>query len=466
MEGALQSLIDEYKVDAFDALHFKLIREKSDLQDGESFNPEMTHQIFGESEKIFGYKDLDVTVAVMAGSLSTYVDIKYSEKISPNLSKGVEPDDIIKEMSKIYDEKLITSEADFWKTFEEELNFRPFGTLKSGYTLSKGGHAHEFVIYHVDQSADNFEEFTKYHKRMEPFLMYFIDGSSFITLDENWSFYILYEKFTSHSSPEKRYALVGFLTVYAFYAFPEHVRPRVSQALILPPFRGMGHATRLLESVYDDFVPLPKVIDITVEEPSPEFQRLRDFLDCKRCLQLDECLRQIRSAIASSAALATNGRVAGEDEEVPSCPKRRRTSAMALAATANPAAPFVCVAKERLKLCRKQAYRVYDILRLFLLPRNNPEAENKYKNALKERTKIIYRRVNVKSMYTDPTSASANGDMEKRAESLLMTTLMDQQLEQEVNALADALWDSYSNVVRKLDEAIKAGDFTVNENFP
>ncbi|VDN08861.1 unnamed protein product [Dibothriocephalus latus] len=403
MESALQPIIEEYKVDAFDALHFKLIpiykrplndlivREKSDLEAGESFNPEMTHQIFGESEKIFGYKDLSVTIAVMAGSLSTYVDIKYSEKISPNLSKGVEPDDIVKEMSKIYDEKLITSEAGFWETFGEELSFRPFGTLKSGYTLNKGGHAHEFVIYHVDQTADNFDEFTKYHKRMEPFLMYFIDGSSFITLDENWSFYILYEKFTSHSSPEKRYALVGFLTMYAFYAFPEHVRPRVSQVLILPPFRGMGHATRLLEVVYDDFVPLPKVIDITVEEPSPDFQRLRDFLDCKRCLQLNECLQQIKSAITSSNAPATNGRSVGADGDANSCPKRRRTSAVVPAVSVNPAAPFVCVAKEKLKLCKKQAYRVYDILRLFLLPRNNPDAEAKYKNALKERTKIIYR---------------------------------------------------------------------------
>ncbi|VDM03087.1 unnamed protein product [Schistocephalus solidus] len=264
-----------------------IVREKSDLQEGESFNPEMTHQIFGERLEC---------------------DCRY---------------DIIKEM--------------------KELNFRPFGTLKSG-------HAHEFVIYHVDQSADNFDEFIKYHERMEPFLIYFIDGSSFITLDENWSFYIF--------SPEKRYGLVGFLTVYAFYAFPEHVRPRISQALILPPFRGMGHATRLLEAVYDDFVPLPKVVDITVEEPSVEFQRLRDFLDCKRCLQLNEY--------------------------TPSCPKRRRTSVVASAVTLNPAS-------EKLKLCRKQAYRVYDILRLFLLPRTNTEAETKYKNALRERTKIIYR---------------------------------------------------------------------------
>ena len=100
--------------------------------------------------------------------------------------------------------------------------------------------------------------------------MYFVDGSNFITLDDRWSLYVLYEKYTSASSPQKRYAFAGYMSVYRFYAYPENVRPRVSQLVILPPFQKMGHATRLLETVYEDLVPLPEVIDITGES-SPTY---------------------------------------------------------------------------------------------------------------------------------------------------------------------------------------------------
>ncbi len=38
--------------------------------------------------------------------------------------------------------------------------------------------------------------------------------------------------------------------------------------------------------MYDDLVPNPKVIDITVEDPSDEFCALRDFVDCQNALKL------------------------------------------------------------------------------------------------------------------------------------------------------------------------------------
>lgn len=53
------------------------------------------------------------------------------------------------------------------------------------------------------------------------------------------------------------------MTVYKFYAYPTNLRPRVSQVLVLPPFRNNGHATSLLNTFYRDFVPIPNVIDIS-----------------------------------------------------------------------------------------------------------------------------------------------------------------------------------------------------------
>ena len=46
------------------------------------------------------------------------------------------------------------------------------------------------------------------------------------------------------------------------------------------------HAAQLLQSVYDDLTPDPRVLDITVEDPSDEFRALRDFVDCRNALKM------------------------------------------------------------------------------------------------------------------------------------------------------------------------------------
>lgn len=41
----------------------------------------MAHQIFGETENIFGYKNLQINVYYSAGPLDIYYDVKYSKKV-------------------------------------------------------------------------------------------------------------------------------------------------------------------------------------------------------------------------------------------------------------------------------------------------------------------------------------------------------------------------------------------------
>lgn len=119
---------------------------------------------------------------------------------------------------------------------------------------------------------------------------------------------------------------------------------------MLPPFQRLGLGARLLDTVYSHYrfefyylltalcsllcsLHLPSttrsdrtVTDITVEDPSDNFVRLRDFVDTRNCLQL---------AAFGKAAVAAGF-----------------TEAMAEAARAE------------LKICRKQARRVYEIVRL------------------------------------------------------------------------------------------------------
>lgn len=132
-----------------------------------------------------------------------------------------QPDNILKAMKRIYEQELITSKAAFLDTFDEELQFKPYGNLKIGFTLNEGrhcvpeciqifminqfdylfllltlgfiieGHSRDFVVHYVDHKSDDFEAFAKYLVRMEPFLMYFVDGANFITIDDRWCFYVL-----------------------------------------------------------------------------------------------------------------------------------------------------------------------------------------------------------------------------------------------------------------------------------
>ncbi|CAF3649431.1 unnamed protein product [Rotaria sp. Silwood1] len=69
---------------ANEVISFKLIRSEKDLNNEENeFAPEFTHQIFGENERIFGYKNLNIDIYCLSSSLNFYLNIDYDEKINP-----------------------------------------------------------------------------------------------------------------------------------------------------------------------------------------------------------------------------------------------------------------------------------------------------------------------------------------------------------------------------------------------
>jgi len=59
------------------------------------------------------------------------------------------------------------------------------------------------------------------------------------------------------------YTPVGYSTIYEYYAYPDKIRPRISQMLILPPFQRKGLCAKLLNSVYKHYATKSDVIDIT-----------------------------------------------------------------------------------------------------------------------------------------------------------------------------------------------------------
>ena len=150
--------------------------------------------------------------------------------------------------------------------------------------------------------------------RMQIFISMFIEGGTPLNLDdmdwtiERWMVYFIFEKASATTkATASPYALVGYATTYRFYTFrsqkkkqtsqpsllstfPEienisatklPSRIRISQFLILPPHQHAGHGSALYNTVYSECISDITVSEMTVEDPSEDFDILRDANDWK-----------------------------------------------------------------------------------------------------------------------------------------------------------------------------------------
>ncbi|XP_041372189.1 histone acetyltransferase type B catalytic subunit-like isoform X2 [Gigantopelta aegis] len=345
----LNNKLDAYKCTANEAIQLKLVRDESDVEDcKKTFYPEMTHQLFGEQESIFGYKDLTVQMFYSAAKLNTYINMKYSDKISKDkfFDSGIslpEADNVLATITKHVPPGFTSNLDDFLTSLADDADFKPFGAKLHSYTVHKDGTEREFEIYKTDIECPGFRA---YHERLQTFILFYIDAASFIDVDDDrWHYYLLFEKYKSNGNP--MYAIVGYMTVYNYYAYPEKIRPRISQVLILPPFQKQGHGAQLLQTFYNDCYTRSEVLDITVEDPSENFQRLRDFVDTNNCIKL--------------RYFQTDYLYEGFSEDM------------------------VREAQDKLKLSKRQARRVYEILRLKVTDEKNKELFRRFRLEVKKR---------------------------------------------------------------------------------
>uniref|UniRef100_A0A1B6KWX0 Histone acetyltransferase type B catalytic subunit n=2 Tax=Graphocephala atropunctata TaxID=36148 RepID=A0A1B6KWX0_9HEMI len=315
------SLEGEFVCDSNEALEFKLVRSVEDIgNDQASFKPEMSHQIFGDNESIFGYKGLRVKLYYSACRLTMYLGQEYEAVVDPDTFDGVEPDNILQLIQeKLQIPHVISNVDEFVKALKDDESFQPFGDKLTSF--QDGNKTYE--IYHCDTSN---QKFLNFHERLQTFILFYIDAASYIDTDDSkWQFFVLYENYKSQSGAEC-HAVVGYCTVYEYYAYPDRTRPRVSQMLVLPPFQRRGLAVHLLCSIYQHYRGIDGVSDITVEDPNEEFQHLRDYVDASLCSGLDSfSLDKLRQGF--SPEMATEA----------------------------------CL---KFKINKKQARRVYEILRL------------------------------------------------------------------------------------------------------
>uniref|UniRef100_A0A674JK49 Histone acetyltransferase type B catalytic subunit n=1 Tax=Terrapene triunguis TaxID=2587831 RepID=A0A674JK49_9SAUR len=308
--SAMEKKLAEFKCNTNEAIQLKLVRFPEDLEDDSTtFNPEYSHQVFGDDEVAFGYKGLKILLYYNAGNLSTLFRIKYTSKVNENFD-CVEADDVESKIRKIIPPGFCTSTDDFVSLLEKEVNFKPFGTLLHTYSVhnEEAGEDITYQIYQADMTCPGFRE---YHERLQTFLMWFIETASFIDVDdERWNYFLV-------------------------------------QMLILPPFQGEGHGAQLFETVHRYYMSSPTVLDITAEDPSENYVKLRDFVLVKLCQDLP-CFSPEKLMQGFSQEMVTE-------------------------------------AQQKLKINKQHTRRVYEILRLRATDMGDPEQSRGYRLDVKKR---------------------------------------------------------------------------------
>ncbi|TEB36251.1 histone acetyltransferase type B catalytic subunit [Coprinellus micaceus] len=302
----------DWASDSNDAVTLSMVRAKEDKEalteeeSYEGFHPGFTYPIYGEDEKIYGYKDLVIDLRFASGSLTQYLNVTFSEKLAASTA-----DDPKTTLSEFIPEDYLTDEAEFLKHVEEDATaFRPSGKLIHTYTRpspsAKGkgkGSASaqpldansedviEYEVYHTTWDTHGFRE---YHRKMQLFILLYIEGGSYIQEDEEtWEFVLLFEKRKRRSDPNVvTYHFIGYSSLYPFYHYPESLRMRLSQFVILPPYQRAGHGSELYNAIYQYVFSQANIAELTVEDPAEAFEDLRDKNDLLMLLSHEQFLKE------------------------------------------------------------------------------------------------------------------------------------------------------------------------------
>ncbi|KAJ2499654.1 histone acetyltransferase 1 [Coemansia sp. RSA 1972] len=270
--------------------------EEGEGADVIEFHPEFTYPIYGEHERIFGYKGLSININYAAGSLATFFNIKYTKRIEQMESTSavaLKADDVDTPMRQILADSLCVTQSEFAQVVARDTHsFRPPGRKVHEYS-GRSSEA-EQLRYEVYSSSFDDMESTKYHERIQAFVLFFIEGAQFIdTSDERWHVYTVFERLDLNG--QTSYSLVGFSTVYNFYCWPDRKRARISQFLVLPPFQGQGHGSSLYSYIHAMVLGNSEYADLSVEDPSEAFDDMRDRNDMRYLLK-HKAFAQIKGA--------------------------------------------------------------------------------------------------------------------------------------------------------------------------
>ncbi|KAJ1737736.1 histone acetyltransferase 1 [Coemansia sp. Benny D160-2] len=305
MNGTLAATVSQWATDTNEAVHIHLVsgesaegvlrsldvraeddqeeeeEEEDDGADVIQFHPAFTYQMYGQQERVFGYKGLRINLHYAAGSLATLLDTEYTKRIDQmetSLPVSLKADDVETPMRKMLSESAVCSSKEEFaqRVAADTREFRPLGKKCHEYV-------HQDIAYEIYDNAFADKEFCEYHRRIQTFVMFYIEGAQFIDdLDEKWRVFTVFEKLDIQGSTS--YSFVGYCTMYQFFHWPDRKRARISQFLVLPPFQGQGHGSQLYRFIHSLVRRTPEYADLTVEDPSESFDDMRDRNDMRLLL--------------------------------------------------------------------------------------------------------------------------------------------------------------------------------------
>ena len=137
-----------------------------------------------EEEKIFGYKDLKIKIYYGAGSLVTYFAVEYSAQVTIENTRAEE---INSKITPMLDPGYYDNFDSFMHQVKnDQLCFKPMGIKVGEYALNDC----KFELYQNNLTTPRFKD---YHRRLQLFLIWFIEGSSYIEEDDDkWEIILMY----------------------------------------------------------------------------------------------------------------------------------------------------------------------------------------------------------------------------------------------------------------------------------
>ncbi|KAI8954579.1 histone acetyltransferase type B catalytic subunit [Xylaria longipes] len=332
---------DEWTANANEALAISLVRPSdSAIEKITSFNPKFTYPIFGEDERIFGYKGLKVNLQYDARNLRPHLSISCSKKF--NSVGEVEAVNVREVMKEFLPGVAFQTRSEYERALKDVPDtWTPPGTLVK--TTEKSGETYEIWRGSLADPAVK-----QLIRRSQIMALLFIEGGSYIGLDADgkddpeyslarWSVFLVYKKVASGAIEKSEYIFQGFSTVYDFWMYQPPLlsstreknapiqpkvddswelpqgdldlakfarRARISQFIILPPYQGKGVGALLYDTVFDLYVADKATKEITVEDPNEDFDFLRDICD----------LKYLRKNVPDFAALKVNSNVSIPDK--------------------------------------------------------------------------------------------------------------------------------------------------------
>lgn len=277
----MSASIDDYRPEAWTTSANGALKVAIVGQNAVQFFPLYTYPIFGDSEQIYGYRDLTIYLAFDSITFKPFFNFKFSAKledadrIQDKILEFLPQNDII-----------IKDEVQWVDSFKEEQGSYklPGEKFKVGeYTIKD----ESFAVYKCSLDDSNI---LKLHKRVQIFSLLFIEAANYIdSSDPNWSIFWCFNKRTRQC--------IGYCTSYIHWKYlggnqfdrteketDLKYSTKISQFLVFPNYQGKGHGSQMYACICQHWFEDPQIIEITVEDPNESFDDLRDINDLKKLL--------------------------------------------------------------------------------------------------------------------------------------------------------------------------------------